>query len=193
MDTAGAEDTRNGSTPTPNGNFDNQSYYNSQLGSVTTAKANTDSSIISIVVESTSLFQISAKYEQTGPTNFQTVGQEGSNEAVTLTPVGFGTLSGMGIGTIEDAKTTLDAVLEEIKGVGIQIGKIGSNFSLIEQSYNLSGEKVAAGQVALSRMNEEEFPQSSLEFAMQKIKMDSNVALMTQAKDMSKKIYSLLW
>ena len=150
-------------------------------------------SSISVVVESTSLFQISAKYEQTGPTNFQTVGQEGSNEAVTLTPVGFGTLSGMGIGTIEDAKTTLDAVLEEIKGVGIQIGKIGSNFSLIEQSYNLSGEKVAAGQVALSRMNEEEFPQSSLEFAMQKIKMDSNVALMTQAKDMSKKIYSLLW
>ena len=60
-------------------------------------------------------------------------------------------------------------------------------FSLIEQSYNLSGEKVAAGQVALSRMNEEEFPQSSLEFAMQKIKMDSNVALMTQAKDMSKR------
>ena len=58
---------------------------------------------------------------------------------------------------------------------------------MIEQSYNLSGEKVAAGQVALSRMNEEEFPQSSLEFAMQKIKMDSNVALMTQAKDMSKK------
>jgi len=193
MDTAGAEDTRNGSTPTPNGNFDNQSYYNSQLGSVTTAQANTDSSVISVVVESTSLFQISAKYEQTGPTNFQTVGQEGSNEAVTLTPVGFGTLSGMGIGTIEDAKTTLDAVLEEIKGVGIQIGKIGSNFSLIEQSYNLSGEKVAAGQVALSRMNEGEFPQSSLEFAMQKIKMDSNVALMTQAKDMSKKIYSLLW
>ena len=70
----------------------------------------------------------------------------------------------MGIGTIEDAKTTLDAVLEEIKGVGIQIGKIGSNFSLIEQSYNLSGEKVAAGQVALSRMNEGNFlnPHSSL-------------------------------
>ena len=41
---------------------------------------------------------------------------EGSNEAVTLNPVGFGTLSGMGIGTIEDAKNTLNAVLEEIKG-----------------------------------------------------------------------------
>ena len=205
MDTAGNEDTRWGNTPTPNGNFDNQSFYTSQLGTsdfsgsftsagqVSTSRATTESSEISVIVESTTLFQISAKYEQTGPTNFQTVGQEGSNEAVTLTPVGFGTLSGMGIGTIEDAKTTLDAVLEEIKGVGIQIGKIGSNFSLIEQSYNLSGEKVAAGQVALSRMNEGEFPQSSLEFAMQKIKMDSNVALMTQAKDMSKKIYSLLW
>lgn len=205
MDTAGGEDTRQGHTPAPNGNFDNQSFYSTQLGTsdfsssfinagqVTTARATTESSEISVVVESTSLFQISAKYEQTGPTNFQTIGQEGSNEAVTLTPVGFGTMSGMGIGTIEDAKSTLDAVLEEIKGIGIQIGRLGSNFSLIQQSSELSGEKVAAGQVALARMNEDEFPQSSLEFAMQKIKMDSNVALMTQAKDMSKKIYSLLW
>ena len=31
MDTAGNEDTRTGSIPAPNGNFDNQSYYTSQL------------------------------------------------------------------------------------------------------------------------------------------------------------------
>ena len=77
--------------------------------------------------------------------------------------------------------------------MGIQIGKIGANFSLIEQSYNLSGEKVAVGQVALSKMTHDEFPKSSLELAMQKIKMDNNVALLTQANEMSKKIYSLLW
>ena len=76
MDTAGNEDTRTGSTPTPNGNLDNQSYYTSQLGTsdfsgtftnagqVTTAQATTDSSEISVIVESTTLFQISAKYER---------------------------------------------------------------------------------------------------------------------------------
>ena len=50
-------------------------------------------------------------------------------------------MSGMGVGTVEDARATLEAVLEEIKGIGLQTGKLGSNFSLIEQSSNLSGEK----------------------------------------------------
>ena len=88
MDTAGNEDTRWGNTPTPNGNLDNQSYYTSQLGTsdfsgsltsagqVPTSQATTESSEISVVVESTTLFQISAKYERVGPTNFQTVGQK---------------------------------------------------------------------------------------------------------------------
>ena len=206
MDTAGNEDTRiSGVTASPNGNLDNNNYYQNQLntsdfsnsftssGQVTTSQADTDSSIISVVVESTSLFQITAKYEQTGPTNYQTVGQKGASEAVTLEPIGFGTLSGLGIGTLTDAQNTLRAVLEEIKGVGVQLGRIGSNFSLIDQSTALSSEKVAAGQIALSRMSEGEFPQSSLELAMQQIKMDSNISLMTQANEMSKQIYSLLW
>ena len=64
---------------------------------------------------------------------------------------------------------------------------------MIDQSTALSSEKVAAGQIALSRMNEGEFPQSSLELAMQQIKKDSNISLMTQANEMSKQIYSLLW
>ena len=62
QDTAGSEDSRY-STVTPNGRFDNESYYTSQLGTsdfsnsfvnagqVTTAQATTDSSIISVIVE----------------------------------------------------------------------------------------------------------------------------------------------
>ena len=171
-----------GDSPTPNGSFDNQSYYNSQLGTsdfsrsfvnsgqVSTSQATTFSSVISVEVESKIPVQISAKYEQTGPTNFQTVGEEGSSEAVTLILVGFGTMSGMGVGTVEDARATLEAFLEEIKGIGLQIRKLGSNFSLIEQSSNFSGEKVAVGQVALSRINQDEFQKSLLEFAMQKLR-----------------------
>ena len=117
------------------------------------------------VFERLSKFQKSAKYEQTGPTNFQTVGEEDSSEVVTLILVGFWTMSGMGVGSVEDAKATLEAVLEEIKGIGLQIGKLGSNFSLIEQSSNFSGEKVAVGQVAFSRINQDEFrsPYSNLQ------------------------------
>tara|TARA_A100001388_G_scaffold13488_1_gene9207 strand:- start:903 stop:2285 length:1383 start_codon:yes stop_codon:yes gene_type:complete len=207
MDTAGSEDTRiSGVTASPNGSFDNRSYFESQLGGatdysepfmnagqVTTNPATTDSSIISVVVESTSLFQIKASYEQTGPTNYQTVGELGANDAVTLEPVGFGTMTGMGVATLADAKATLTSVLEEMKGIGIQTGKLGANLTLIEEAYNLAGDRVAAGQVSLLRMSEEDFTDSSMEYAMKKIQADGNVALLSQAKEMSSKIYNLLW
>jgi flagellin-like hook-associated protein FlgL len=162
-------------------------------GQVTTNPATTDSSIISVVVESTSLFQIKASYEQTGPTNYQTVGEAGANDAVTLEPVGFGTMTGMGVATLADAKATLTSVLEEMKGIGIQTGKLGANLTLIEEAYNLAGDRVAAGQVSLLRMSEEDFTDSSMEYAMKKIQADGNVALLSQAKEMSSKIYNLLW
>ena len=206
MDTAGSEDTSiSGVTAVPNGRFDNKSYYESQLGTsdfsnsfvsagqVTTNPASNDSSIISVVVESTSLFQIKASYEQTGPTNYQTVGQSGANDAVTLEPIGFGTLTGMGVATLEDAKATLSSVLEEMTGIGLQVGKLGSNLSLIEEAYNLAGDRVAAGQVSLLRMSENDYTDSSMEVAMKKIRADGNIALLTQAKEMSNKIYDLLW
>lgn len=126
-------------------------------GQVTTAQATTDSSVISVVLESTTLFQIQAKYEQTGPTNYQTVGQSGANEAVTLEAVGFGTMNGMGAATLEDAKTTLSSVLDEMTGIGIQLGKLGSNLTLIEEAYNLAGDRVSAGQVSLLRMSENDY------------------------------------
>lgn len=204
QDTAGSEDSRY-SPVTPNGRFDNESYYTSQLGTsdfsnsfvnagqVTTAQATTDSSVISVVVESTTLFQIKATYEQTGPTNYQTVGEQGATDAVTLAPVGFGTLTGMGVATLADAKSTLNSVLEEMTGIGIQIGRLGSNLTLIEEAYNLAGDRVAAGQVSLLRMSEDDYTDSSMEFAMKKIQADGNIALLTQAKEMSSKIYNLLW
>ena len=108
-------------------------------GQVTTNPATTDSSIISVVVESTSLFQIKASYEQTGPTNYQTVGEAGANDAVTLEPVGFGTMTGMGVATLADAKATLTSVLEEMKGIGIQTGKLGGKSNFDRRSLQFGG------------------------------------------------------
>ena len=99
----------------------------------------------------------------------------------------------MGVATLEDAKATLSSVLKEMTGIGIQVGKLGSNLTLIEQAYNLAGDRVAAGQVSLLRMSEKDYTDSSMEFAMKKIRADGNVALLTQAKEMSNKIYDLLW
>ena len=112
---------------------------------------------------------------------------------MTLEPVGFGTMTGMGVATLADAKATLTSVLEEMKGIGIQTGKLGANLTLIEEAYNLAGDRVAAGQVSLLRMSEEDFTDSSMEYAMKKIQADGNVALLSQAKEMSSKIYNLLW
>ena len=42
-------------------------------------------------------------------------------------------------------------------------------------------------------MSEEDFTDSSMEYAMKKIQADGNVALLSQAKEMSSKIYNLLW
>ena len=61
------------------------------------------------------------------------------------------------------------------------------------QAYNLAGDRVAAGQVSLLRMSEDDYTDSSMEFAMKKIQADGNIALLTQAKEMSSKIYNLLW
>ena len=144
--------------------------------------------------ESTILYsKIRANYEQTGPTNYQTVNQENAYDSVTLVSVGFGTLQGMGVATLLDAKNMLTDVLAEIENVGHQLGTIGANLTLIEETHNMAGDRVAAGQVALARQSEGEFPESSLELAMSQIKAQGNVALLTQAKEMSKSIYNLLW
>ncbi len=99
----------------------------------------------------------------------------------------------MGVATLKDAKSTLSSVLEEMTGIGIQIGRLGSNLTLIEEAFNLAGDRVAAGQVSLLRMSENDYTDSSMEVAMKKIRADGNIALLTQAKEMSNKIYDLLW
>ena len=88
---------------------------------------------------------------------------------------------------------TLSSVLSEIDNIGFQLGTIGSNLTLIEEAYNLAGDRVAAGQVSLLRMSENDYTDSSMEVAMKKIRADGNIALLTQAKEMSNKIYDLLW
>ena len=87
---------------------------------------------------------------------------------MTLEPVGFGTMTGMGVATLEDAKTTLSSVIDEMTGIGIQLGKLGSNLTLIEEAYNLAGDRVSAGQVSLLRMSENDYTDFSMEVAMKK-------------------------
>ena len=193
------------------GTFNNQGFVNAtlpgvgtenreigaaQLSGVVLGNSDGKSSLITVKITSPSdnnLFQARAYYEQTGPTNYQTVGQEGSNDAVKLNPVGFGTLTDLGVATRSDAQKTLSSVLSEIENIGFQLGTIGSNLTLIEEAYNLAGDRVAAGQVSLLRMSENDYTDSSMEVAMKKIRADGNIALLTQAKEMSNKIYDLLW
>lgn len=193
------------------GTFNNQGFVNAtlpgvgtenreigaaQLSGVVLGNSDGKSSLITVKITSPSdnnLFQARAYYEQTGPTNYQTVGQKGSNDAVKLNPVGFGTLTDLGVATRSDAQKTLSSVLSEIENIGFQLGTIGSNLTLIEEAYNLAGDRVAAGQVSLLRMSENDYTDSSMEVAMKKIRADGNIALLTQAKEMSNKIYDLLW
>ena len=175
---------------------ENRELGAAQMSGVILGNSDGNSSLITVKVISpgdNNLFQARAYYEQTGPTNYQTVNQENAYDSVTLAPVGFGTLQGMGVATLLDAKNMLTDVLAEIENVGHQLGTIGANLTLIEETHNMAGDRVAAGQVALARQSEGEFPESSLELAMSQIKAQGNVALLTQAKEMSKSIYNLLW
>ena len=193
MDTAG-------SSSSPNSAFDNEPYYLSQLGvgstaevlgqtyvhqgNVTTNPAHSESTVISIVVESTTLFQATAKYEQTAPTNYVSVGDHSLDASAYLEPVGFGVLSGVSIDTFADASSAMDSVAEEIEGIGVQMGKLSANLAELRIATERASQHVSAGRRGLARMTEALLAEESTRLTKAKIKMDQRTSLMVQARNL---------
>jgi flagellin-like hook-associated protein FlgL len=143
-------------------------------------------------VERNSIFQINASYSTpTTPSNYITVGDAENGYSV-LDPVGLGLLQNMSISTVSDAVSAVDKVAKEIEGLGTQIATIGASLSELQLATERMSQQVAAGQRGLSRMTDGKMAEESVQLAKERMRTESNLSLMTQARGLRKNLYGVL-
>ena len=198
----------------PNGIYDNRSRYLSNLnltndgpasgmetregtkytnqGQVATQPATGETTNLTLRVERNSIFQINASYSTpTTPSNYITVGDAENGYAV-LDPVGLGLLQNMSISTVSDAVSAVDKVAKEIEGLGTQMATIGASLSELQLATERMSQQVAAGQRGLSRMTDGKMAEESVQLAKERMRTESNLSLMTQARGLRKNLYGVL-
>ena len=198
----------------PNDVYDNRSQYLSNLnlsndgsatgmetregtkytnqGQVATQPATGETTKLTLRVERNSIFQINASYSTpTTPSNYITVGDAENGYAV-LDPVGLGLLQNMSISTVSDAASAVDKVAKEIEGLGSQMATIGANLSELKLATERTSQQVAAGQRGLSRITDGKMAEESVQLAKERMRTQSNLSLMTQARGLRKNLYDVL-
>jgi flagellin-like hook-associated protein FlgL len=198
----------------PNGRYDNRSRYLSNLnltndgpasgmetregtkytnqGQIATQPATGETTKLTLRVERDSIFQINASYSTPKTSsNYITVGDAENGYAV-LDPVGLGLLQNMSISTVSDAVSAVDKVAKEIEGLGTQIATIGASLSELQLATERMSQQVAAGQRGLSRMTDGKMAEESVQLAKERMRTESNLSLMTQARGLRKNLYGVL-
>ena len=195
-------------------NYDNKSYYLANLGltddgtstgmqsylgtkftnqgQVTTNPANNLSTNLTLRVESSSLFQITAKYSvPTTPSNYLDVGNA-STGSVTLDPVGLGLMQNVSIATASDAASAVSSLTKEIEGIGVQMATLGANLSELEIAGERLNNQVYLSEAGISRLTSDVMATESTELAKQQIRLQSSQALMAQAFAISENVINTL-
>lgn len=161
-------------------------------GNVTTNQANASTTNLTLRIESKTWFQIVASYSvPTTSSNYITVGDAENGYAV-LDPVGLGLLQNMSISTVSDAASAVDKVAKEIEGLGSQMATIGANLSELKLATERTSQQVAAGQRGLSRITDGKMAEESVQLAKERMRTQSNLSLMTQARGLRKNLYDVL-
>jgi flagellin-like hook-associated protein FlgL len=195
-------------------NYDNKSYYLANLGltddntstgmqsylgtkftnqgQVSTNPANNLSTNLTLRIESSSLFQITAKYSvPTTPSNYLDVGNA-STGSVTLDPVGLGLMQNVSIATASDAASAVSSLAKEIEGIGVQMATLGANLSELEIAGERLNNQVYLSEVGISRLTSDVLATESTELAKQQIRLQSSQALMAQAFAISENVLNTL-
>ena len=200
-------------------NFDNKFYYLNNLGlsddgspsgmdtrkdqeygnqgQVSTAKSDPDNTVLTLRVESGTLFQIGAEFKLPTAEGFQ-VGGAG-NLQVSMKPVGLGLMleqdagfPPISIATASDAAKAIESLSREIAGVGEQLGKLGSNYAKMNFSLNTMQKQVVIQENALARITDEGFAEELASLSKSRIIRSQTAALMTQAMSVNENVVGLL-
>ena len=151
-------------------------------GQVTTAEAPGDSTTLKIQIYSDTLFQAEAVFEPVVVNNDQVVLTDVRGETMTIKSLGFGTMAGHSVKTMDDAQTTLEKLYGET-GDGTQEGEV--HCLLTEQQskaaahisrLNTAIDKLRVNQVneerVLSTIEDADFAMESTRLARHSMKLD---------------------
>ena len=166
--------------------------FSANQGQVEIGNANAETTMLTLMVERNSIFQINATYDTpTTPSNYIEVG-DASTGSVTLDPVGLGLLRDYSIATANEAASVLSSLADEIEGVGKQLATIGANLSELEVATERLQNQVYLSEKGLSRVGQDALIEESTRFAKQNIKSQAATALLSQAFSISEKVLNVI-
>ena len=206
-----------------NGVYDNKSYYLDQLGwdsdgspsgiqsregidisneveQVETFQSTNPSSILTLRIESETLFQIDSDPFELPDLDMEYVGNE-KDMQVEVHPLGLGLLrSGdqdkdfelLNLNSVEDAAIAISNLTDEIEGIGIQFGRLSSSFSRVEAAIRVAESHIGGSEKTLSQITNAGMEDDALAISKSRIYRSKSAALLTQAMSVNQDVANFL-
>ena len=111
---------------------------------------------------------------------------------VTISPSLFSTLYDASVDTAENAANAIGLIIDEIASLGQARGQLGVGMNELQYSADRLAQTVYAETKSLSRM-ESDFAENSIKQAKEQIRLESNVALATQARALNRNLLQRLF
>ena len=170
---------------------DSGSYVENRWGDpIITNPAIAGESDLSVVIESKTLFQASAVYETVLSNDILEI--PAGEGVVTISPGLFSTLYDASVDTAENAANAIGLIIDEIESLGQARGQLGVSMNELQYSADRLAQTVYAETKSLSRM-ESDFAENSIKQAKEQIRLESNVALATQARELNRNLLQRLF
>ncbi len=183
------------------GNDDNSSYNKNASASgdyvenrwgepITTRPAVLEETNLSIVIESKTLFQADAVYETVLSKDVMEIPVGASS--VQVRPIQFSTLYDVSLDTANNSSTAAVRIIDEIEYLAKQRGQLGVSMRELEYAAERLTHHLTAEERSMERMDEG-FVETSLELAKDSIRLESNLALATQARQIKRNLMRTLF
>ncbi len=182
------------------GVFDNEPYHlnessdgsyveNFQGTPIATRSALRGETNLSVIVESKSLFQVSALYEAVLSKDVIEVPTGAGS--VTIQPMQFSTLYDVSVDTAANASNASAKIIDEVENLAGQLGSLGASMRQLE----LAADHLARHMVTSSRNMErleERLVDDILRTSKEEIRLQGNLALTAQARTLNRNLMTKL-
>ena len=180
--------------------FDNEPYHlnessdgsyveNFQGTPIATRSALRGETNLSVIVESKSLFQVSALYEAVLSKDVIEVPTGAGS--VTIQPMQFSTLYDVSVDTAANASNASAKIIDEVENLAGQLGSLGASMRQLE----LAADHLARHMVTSSRNMErleERLVDDILRTSKEEIRLQGNLALTAQARTLNRNLMTKL-
>ena len=166
------------------------SSANYQGTSISTNPSTPGETELSVVVESTSWFEVSASFDAI--LSPDPMGITTSVGEISLLPLSFSTLYEFTVDTAQNASTASGRIIDEIENLTQQHGQVGASMGELENMAARLVHYVSASAESQARM-EEGFVEDSMKRAKESIQLESNLALTAQARQINRNLIRALF